>query len=701
MKNKLIIFLAMLPFSVLFAQTNSNNIIPCISHEIMMQQLKENPELIFEQLKLEEETKAYEQNLNSSRSASVPRIIPVVFHIIHEYGSENISKEQILSQMDGLNEDFNRLNSDTGNTPNPFKVLSGGANIEFRLATLDPNGNCTDGINRLYSPLTNNARDNVKSLIYWPRNRYLNVWVVRTIENSDGGSGTVLGFAQFPGFGSAQTDGVVMRSDYTGRIGTSNSGRTLTHEVGHWLNLRHIWGDATCGDDAVSDTPQHEGPNYGCPQFPHLSPACSQNANGDMFTNYMDYSNSSCMNQFSIGQCTRMNAALNSSSGQRNNLATSSNLAATGTTNLVTPNCAPVADFTPFLPTFICAGQSVAFTDFSYRSTPTTYNWTFTGGTPATSSAENPTIVYNTPGTYNVSLTVSNANGTHTFSRQALIIVSPNEASVQDTLTQGFEDANVLNGDWTVINRTTGSPGFIRTNAAKFGGDFSMYLNNFNESLLGSVDELVSPSYNFSNIDSIYVSYRYAYVQKANSATNQNRLQVFVSEDCGKSWLLRSNVAGNNLATQSTNVNTSFTPTAQGQWRLTNIPSVTAYANKPNVRFKFVFTSGGDGNNFYLDNVNVGGRGVFSNLPEKPSVNYFNIYPNPNNGNFTLENIGGIIKEVVIYDLLGKEVYRNNSPEINNNQMSIDLNNKVSNGLYMVNVRFEDKMVTQKVAVRF
>ena len=194
-------------------------------------------------------------------------IIPVVFHVIHEGGSENISFEQIEDQMRILNEDFARLNPDTFKTPSVFAEYAGDTNIEFRLAKIDPDGNCTQGITRTFSNLTNGARDNVKSLIQWNPEHYMNVWVVKTIEQFDPDGGIVLGFAQFPNqlFSNSETDGIVIRHDYCGSIesASANYGRTLTHEAGHWLNLRHIWGDDDCGDDNIDDTPTGKEPNYG------------------------------------------------------------------------------------------------------------------------------------------------------------------------------------------------------------------------------------------------------------------------------------------------------------------------------------------------------------------------------------------------------------------------------------------------------
>jgi hypothetical protein len=241
--------------------------------------------------------------------------IPVVFHIVYNSTTQNISDAKILAQLGVLNKDFARLNADAGNTPSAFQGVAVNTNIQFCLAQRDPNGNATTGINRKQTTATSfSTNDNIKRTANggvdpWPTTSYLNIW-------SGNLSGGVLGYAQFPG-GSAATDGVVLLFSSIGgpsAPGTSTPyhlGRTATHEVGHWLNLRHIWGDANCGSDLVSDTPTQQTSNFGCPTFPHTT--CSNGTNGDMFMNYMDYTDDLCMNMFTSGQSTRMNASISSS----------------------------------------------------------------------------------------------------------------------------------------------------------------------------------------------------------------------------------------------------------------------------------------------------------------------------------------------------------------------------------------------------
>jgi hypothetical protein len=233
--------------------------------------------------------------------------IPVVVHVLYNTSGQNISDAQIQSQLNTLTQDFRKLNSDWSNTPSTFTSVVADCEINFCLATTSPTGTSTTGIIRRSTTVTSfSSNDAMKYTAQggsdaWPAGQYLNLWVC----NLGGG---LLGYAQFPG-GSAATDGVVINYAAFGSTGTAqspyNKGRTATHEVGHWLNLRHIWGDATCGSDLVTDTPVHNTSNGGCPSHPK-SNTCGTSA--EMFMNYMDYTNDACMYMFSTGQKARMQA---------------------------------------------------------------------------------------------------------------------------------------------------------------------------------------------------------------------------------------------------------------------------------------------------------------------------------------------------------------------------------------------------------
>jgi len=254
--------------------------------------------------------------------------IPVVVHVLFRNATENISNAQIDSQIAILNHDFRATNADRTSTPAVFQSLIGDARITFKLATTDPGGNATDGITRTSTANTSfsSAADDAKHTSAggedaWPADRYLNIW---TCGNLRSGSGqALLGYAQFPG-GPAKTDGVVILHSAFGDTGTAaapfNLGRTATHEIGHWLNLRHIWGDdgtGCAGSDFVDDTPNQGGGNFGTPTFPHVS--CGNGPNGDLFMNYMDYVDDVAMFMFTQGQVGRMQAALD---GPRSSIGT-------------------------------------------------------------------------------------------------------------------------------------------------------------------------------------------------------------------------------------------------------------------------------------------------------------------------------------------------------------------------------------------
>jgi hypothetical protein len=242
--------------------------------------------------------------------------IPVVIHILFNTVHQNISDAQVLSQLKVLNEDYRRLNADAVNTPAAFRSVAADARIMFCLAQVDPQGRPTKGIIRKYTTATSfQSEDRMKFTAAggddaWDSKKYLNIWVCNLFGRS-------LGYATPPG-GQADKDGVVINFDVFGTVGNLRApftkGRTATHEVGHWLGLRHLWGDESCGSDEVDDTPQQTNYNFNCPSFPHVS-SCSPNANGDMFMNFMDFTDDACMNMFTNGQKKKMRSlfALNAS----------------------------------------------------------------------------------------------------------------------------------------------------------------------------------------------------------------------------------------------------------------------------------------------------------------------------------------------------------------------------------------------------
>lgn len=231
--------------------------------------------------------------------------IPVVIHNLYHDNSQKITDAQVIEQIEILNKAFRRKNADTVNTPSRFKALAADVEIEFQLAISDPNKRGTSGIIRKYTPILEwKDDDKVKMAAEmgddaWDSRYYLNIWVC----NLD----RLAGYASMPG-GAAERDGVVLGLTSFGMGGRAgfDLGKTAVHEVGHWLNLKHLWGDEYCGDDGVGDTPKQSGYNVECPTG--IQVTCGTGTTGDMYMNYMDFTNDACMNLFTVGQKSRMRA---------------------------------------------------------------------------------------------------------------------------------------------------------------------------------------------------------------------------------------------------------------------------------------------------------------------------------------------------------------------------------------------------------
>jgi hypothetical protein len=296
----------------------------CVTTEYVRQQLLANPSLAVAYSSVEQQIEQALRNAAASRDTLANEVIniPVVVHVLYKTAAQNISDAQVKSQIDVLNNDYRLKNADSSNTPIAFRTARGDVRIKFCLARVSPKGYSTNGIVRKY---TNNdyflADDGMKFSAQggddaWDSKLYLNIWVCNIF-------GRVLGYGTPPG-GPLDKDGLVIMYDVFGTVGNVrapfNKGRTTTHEAGHWLGLKHLWGDELCGDDSVDDTPKQKSYNYGCPVFPRISD-CSLNSNGDMFMNFMDYTDDACMNLFTAGQKNRMRAIF-ATGGFRNRLLT-------------------------------------------------------------------------------------------------------------------------------------------------------------------------------------------------------------------------------------------------------------------------------------------------------------------------------------------------------------------------------------------
>jgi len=659
---------------------------------LYQEHLKENARL--EAIDKEAYANGYKQ---TDRAGAPPvYIIPVVFHVLHQYGLENISDDQIKDGIRCMTEDFRKQNADWSSTVAVFQCISADSEIEFRLAQKNPNGNFTKGIDRIVSTLTNvtgtsTSSKNAAKLNPWPRANYLNIWVVKSF--ADG----IAGYAQFPGSGATATDGIMLLSDYVGAIGTSSTYRshTLTHEVGHFLNLNHIWDccsniGTTCGSDGVTDTPTTRGHDNTCTTASPCNTGVPENAQ-----NFMDYSY--CYTMFTQGQATRMRAALNSTSGQRSSLWTATNLTNTGVNTVVLCKADFSASFQNTNNT-ICKGSSLTFTDKSWNGTPTGYTWSFPGGTPSTSTSASPVIQYNTAGTYNVSYTVTNSSGTASTTKTAYVNVNPGVATYANpTYTESFEGSAIPNADWKVFNQLPGGNTWVQTTAAGATGTKSVRIANLS-TYDTYIDELISPPINMSAIAGTgpVLTFKVAHAQKTSTTTD--KLQIYVSTNCGQSWTIRRTITDPALSTAGVS-STWTTPTA-GQWRMESVP-LASYATISNFYIMFRFTSNG-GSNIYIDDINISGTvGIQDELTDALS---FNVYPNPIEEN-TVIGFNLLDKQKVqvqLYDVLGQHVstiFEGNLSAGEHEYKIADQTNLTS-GIYFVKLTAGDHKFTKKLIVK-
>jgi len=637
-------------FAVLTAHSQHHK--PCGHNDQEDRILKKYPWLADEiraaEKELEEFTLYFQELRDGQRDAILT--VPVVFHVIHNNGPENISDEQILNAVEILNRDFRLLNEDVSVVHPEFIDLAADIEIEFRLAKRDPDGECHKGINRIVSPLTYSGDSEMKELIYWPRNKYLNIWVC------DDAAGAA-GYSQYPSAVSsssaASEDGIVVRSDYVGAIGTSSvtRSRTLTHEVGHWINLRHTWGNSNepglstnCnGDDQVTDTPNTIGWTV-----------CNINGEScgslDNVQNYMEYSY--CSRMFTQGQRTRMRTALQATTAQRNQLITVANHDATG---IFDEDLLCKAEFFSNT-TATCVGFPIQFSDDSFFGIEA-WTWNFGDGTTLSGSDpgvhKNPAHIYTESGTYTVTLTVSDGINEMTKVKNNYIVVLPEDFHPVP-FSDGFE-VNALTADYTVTNAGI-DDAWQTVTTASFSGAKSARLRNHTNTVEFNIDQFISKTYDLSSFQEVYISWKWAYANKL--TVTDDRLHLMLSTDCGQTWLLKKILRGFTTMPTAPATNSSFVPNGPDQWSEITVSVNTPSQLVPSFRFMFEFEGRG-GNNIYIDDINISGldsTGQFvSSIVPKPD---FLIYPNPAEGAFFIEpgDLIGKSGNWTLIDYAGKEV---------------------------------------------
>jgi len=635
-----LVALAMTLSASTYAQSHRN----CGTMHHLEEQIAADPSTATRMEQIERETENWISNSSTNKSAAVVTI-PVVVHVLYSTAAQNISDAQIQSQIAILNADFRKLNSDISLVPSVFAGLAADCQIQFCLAQRDPSGNATTGIVRKSTTVTSfSSNDNIKRNANggsdpWNTAQYLNIWV----GNLGGG---LLGYAQFPG-GAAATDGIVVLNTAFGNTGTAaapfNKGRTATHEIGHWLNLRHIWGDASCGNDQVADTPTQQTSNVGCPAFPRVT--CSNGPNGDMHMNYMDYTNDACMYMFTTGQSSRMTAAINTS---RSGLITSLGCTPPSTTGCGTPSGLAASSITTTTATLGWSAVSGAVSyNVQYRLVGAT-TWTTT--TSTTTSRAITGLVAGSSYEFQVQAVCSTSTGTFSGSTGF---------TTTATACSDIYEANNTRTTAKTIAVNTNISAVIGTSTDQDWFRFSTVTGATNIRL---------------NLDLLPADYD---------------LKLFSSTG---TQLAVSQLGGTTAETITRNTTTAATYFAQ----------VYGYASAFNAQSCYRLRVNASGNPFRSASGNPIETEQNINVSKVTGASELNIFPNPANDKLTLSffNAETTIITFEIFDMIGKSIENKvfNAEEGFNNA-EFDLSS-FNNGIYFVKMIQNDETTVKKFIVK-
>ena len=709
LKKKIAFLIALLGvnYAELKAQEQVNK---CGATEAEAALIEKNPELA----KPIKELEAFLNQVDRSKLEKNKRgqyIIPIVYHVLHNYGAENITDEQIYSDVKNLNDNYNKRNADTTQVIPIFKPLIANVGFEFRLANKDPQGNCTNGIDRINTYKTFKANDQSK-LNPWNRSVYLNIWVANTLENT---SAAAYAYKPASAHYMFYYDGILAWHSYVGSIGTSSqyNSKTITHEIGHCLNLDHLWGatnqpGVACGDDGVLDTPETKGhSNCNILYDSTCHPPIIENVQ-----NYMEYSY--CDYMFTPGQKDRMTDALNSDVAQRKSLWSDQSLIAAGVDG-PRVDCKPKADFNTNKQ-FSCIGNSIQYKNQSYNDTlMTAAEWTFDGdATPATSTSLNTVqVTYNTKGWKTSSLkSTSNAGSGTTTKSDYVYIADPVGKNVTGKIFH-FEDEaefaswtnfNYFNNEFKWDYYTYG--GYFGTKCVRYKAyDTRTFPNNTVGSASGDIDELITEAYDLSGLSqgNAYLNFFSAGATRASINTDiEDSLIIQYSVTCGNSWvnlakLSKSQIINNGKVTNEFFIDNTTT------WDAKTF-ALPAQALTSNTFFKFRYRPGDLSNNFYLDNFEINSTPV--SVKNINTQGYsFELVPNPaTNGNSFIQlntSESGNAK-ITVSNILGEKIstfdYQVNRNILN--QIELPSNVFTQKGIYFVNIDINGKKNTKKLIVQ-
>ncbi len=704
---------------ILFATT-----LACISGGVFAQQPcatdDQYRKLLLQYPQLAEMEEQFNQQANEAknslhRTTAVPTIVDmaVVVHVVHDYGVENVSDNAIYEAVKNWTMVFMKENPDTADVIAPFKNKIGKANFRLHLATKDPNGNPTKGVLRHYSYMATRGTDEAK-FESWDQTRYLNIWLVNKFDDDHAGAAA---YAYYPSSASFTPwyDGVISLYNYL------DYEKTMVHEIGHCMNLAHVWGSTnqpgvSCsGSDNVNDTPPTKGHNpTGCTAGSLYDTQCAapDTVNAQ---NIMDYTY--CSRMFTPGQVSRMRAALNANTAGRNNLYTSATLQSTGALDPM-PDLPPIADFCVNKATgttitdprsyFLTIGNTALFNfkNTSWNDTISSVSWTLSNGasTPTSTNTGIVTSSFSQPGWVTISLTATSNAGTNTITNTHAVYAADTIPLPMGTVQKFANAASV--DKWPMINVWNNMFKWEYYTGAGYDDNGCVRFKSYDSTnkryapANGDRDEFYTPSYDLTAVSGdIYVNF---YVASASIGSGRSDSMILeASTTGGQRWTKVAMYNGSALYNNA-NKPAKFAPTTASQWKLQSVKLPTGVAHAKNTFFRFRYFAGATGNNTYIDNFSVGmwPADVAEAMNNK---SMFSVFPNPATNGFNLVFNTGNSGDVsyVIRDITGKLVYQHaaNFGANVTHQETIGRDITPAAGMYLITVTMDGNTSTQKLVV--